>query len=431
MTEVRQPPVSQAPAISFHDPDIQICPFAAYDRLRVEAPVYHDPVTGHYVLTRYDDVRKVLIDHRKFSSDANLLGRRKNSVTEQIEQIYLEKGWPIADSVQLLDEPEHRAKRSLLDRAFSHWNVQGIVPYIEHAANELIDRFFDRGECEFVSEFAVHLTMRVIARQLGVMDKDPEQFDRDAEKLRFWSDCALEINSPTISPERELELTNHILDFQHFSVANIRRLIADPDDTLLSNLIDAVRGENGEPDLPEVIQLMRTVVVAGNETTRFSLVAGIKTLIDNPELQDEIRGDASRIEAFVEEVLRLMAPVQTLFRRAKEEVTIGDVVIPAAALVEVRYGAANRDPETFDKAAQLDLDRSGSKHLTFGFGIHGCIGAQLARAELRTAFRLILDRMENLRLRDGAEGLSYTSIYISYGITRLELAFDRRAGDIR
>ena len=415
------------PALTFSDPAVQRCPFPVYDRLRQEAPVFKDPVTGHYVLTRYDDVRKVLLDHRRFSSNANMLGRRQTPVTEQINRIYDEKGWRLADSIQLLDEPEHRVKRSLVDRAFSHWNVEELSSYIEATVDNLIDDFIDKRQCEFVSAFAVHLTMRVIANLLGVKDEDPRQFERDAERLRFWSDCAIETISPTISPERELKLVDYNLEFQHFCVANIRRVEANPGKTLLDELISVVRDENGVADIAELLILMRTVLVAGNETTRFTLAAGMKTLIDQPELVGELRGDEERIAAFVEEVLRLRSPVQTLFRRVKEDVVIGDVAIPAGSRVEVRYGAANRDPQTFEDPWAINLCRKGKSHLAFGMGIHNCIGASLARKELKIAFRRILDRMDNFKPLHGEDSFGYSAMYISYGMTKLEMTFDRRA----
>ena len=426
MNEQQQIERSDAQPLTFSDPAVQRCPFPVYDRLRTEAPVFKDPVTGHYVLTRYADVRKVLLDHRRFSSNANMLGRRQTPVTDQINRIYDEKGWRLADSLQLLDEPEHRAKRSLVDRAFSHWNVKALESYIQDIVDDLIDQFIDRGECEFVAGFAVHLTMRVIANQLGVKDKDPEQFEQDAERLRFWSDCAIETISPSILPERELELVQYNLEFQHFCVANIRRLVADPGTSLLDELISVVRDESGEPDIPELLILMRAVLVAGNETTRFTLAAGMKTLIDQPELVAELRGDDKKIAAFVEEVLRLRSPVQTLFRRANEDVVIGDVEIPAGSRIEVRYGAANRDPEAFADPEALDLHRSGRSHVAFGIGIHNCIGSQLAREELNVAFRRLLDRMDNFLPSRGEDSYEFSAMYISYGMIRLNMTFDKR-----
>jgi len=129
----------------------------------------------------------------------------------------------------------------------------------------------------------------------------------------------------------------------------------------------------------------------------------------------------------VEETLRVMSPVQTLFRRVTQELEIGGTIIPKGALVEVRYGAANRDPSVYPEPDRIDLARAnGLSHLAFGAGPHLCIGNQLARCELRLAFRTILDRMANLRPTRGRESYAYTPLYISYGLTTLWFAFDRR-----
>ena len=125
-------------------------------------------------------------------------------------------------------------------------------------------------------------------------------------------------------------------------------------------------------------------------------------------------------------MLRLRSPVQTLFRRAKEDVVIGDVAIPAGSRIEVRYGAANRDPETFANPEELDLNRAGRTHIAFGMGIHTCIGAQLAREELTVAFRRLLDRMDNFRPARGEDSYEFSAMYISYGMTRLDMTFDKR-----
>jgi cytochrome P450 len=410
--------------LTFTDPATQLCPFNSYDQLREGSPVYLDPVTGHYVLTRYPDVRKALLNHRTFSSDANLIGRRQNSVTEEVSRLYRERGWARAESFQLMDEPEHKRKRSLVDKAFSHWNIQAITPYIEELCDRLIDSFIDRGECDFVSEFAVKLTMRVIAKQLGV-EPNPNTFDQDVEKLRFWSDCAIEVMSPTITAEREIELTHDAIEFQHFCARNIARVRARPDETLLSELVGTVVDENGEPNIVELLAVVRALLVAGNETTRFALAAGVKMMIDRPSLVFEILQNQKALDAFAEEVLRVMSPIQTLFRRALEPVVIDGITIPAGARVEVRFGAANRDPAIYFAPDQVSLCRQESPHLAFGMGIHGCIGMQLARAEMRIAFQRLLRRLKNLRAARGEQSYAFTSMYISHGLIRLDLAFDQ------
>lgn len=423
MSKTASPEDFQEP-LTFSDPAVQGCPYAAYDKIRPVEPVYKDPVTGHYVLTRYEDVRKALLQHRKFSSNANMLGRRQTEATPIIAKMLDDRGWPLADSIQLLDEPQHRAKRALIDKAFAHWSVKEVTPFIDETVNKLLDTFAERGECEFVSEFAVKLTMRVIAHLLGVSHEDEEQFKEDSRKLQFWSDCAIETISPTITTDRELELAEYNIDFQHFCMANINRLIQKPDQTLLSKLIETVRTPDGEPNIPELLMLMRTVLVAGNETTRFSIASGMRMLVEHPELPGKLRNTPDAIENFVEETLRLLTPIQTLFRRTKEDVEIEGTQIPANSLVEVRYGAANRDPEAFKDAEEFDIEAERRAHLAFGIGIHSCVGMALAREELRMAFAIILNRLTNFRYAKPEDSYEYTAMYISYGLVRLDIAFD-------
>lgn len=416
---------TQRQAPSFSDAQIQQCPFPTYDRLRKECPVYRDPQTGNYILTRYADIRKALLTPKLFSSRAGAITMIESS--PELTEIFATKGWPHRPAIQQLDPPEHRLKRSLVDRAFANWNVEKAVPLIEATINNLITGFEARGTCEFLSEFAVPLTMTVIAHQLGSFNACPQQFQHDIDRLRMWSDCMVEMLGPNLSPARARELVEEATAFQHFCAQNISRVQANPDDTLLSKLTAVVVDEAGNPDLPELIAIVRTLLVAGNETSRFALASGAMALIEDPDLAAEICGDQHLIDKFVEEVLRVASPVQTLFRTTTQDVELGGTVIPAGSKVEVRYGSANRDPAAFSCPAKLDVTRQAAQpHLAFGAGIHVCIGMQLARTELRLAFKHILARLQNFRMLHGSDSFSYSPIYISRGLTRLEMAFDRR-----
>jgi cytochrome P450 len=153
----------------------------------------------------------------------------------------------------------------------------------------------------------------------------------------------------------------------------------------------------------------------------------MKLMIENPKLVTDLRADPSLMRNFVEETLRIMSPVQALFRRVTEDVEIHGVKIPAGARVEVRFGAGNRDPEMYQQPACPDLHRANAgSHLAFGAGRHICIGNQLARGELRLAFKALIDRMDHFRLSRGEASYAYTPLYISYGLTALWLGFDKR-----
>jgi cytochrome P450 len=414
-------------AISFTDAETHRCPFTAYDQLRKEAPVYLDPGTGHYVLTRYVDVRGAILNHKALSSAVGLVGIRESSAAEQVEAMYAADGWPQRRQFQSMDPPEHREKRSLIDKAFAHWNVSKIESIIEALAEEIIAEFADDGQVEFVNRFAARLTIAVISQQLGV-ERAGHDLTTHVRQLQTWSDLAIEVIDPLLTPERHIEITRELIRMQHFYAANIERVKAAPDDTLLSQFIQNILLEDGMPDIPEILELMKTVLVTGNETTRFAMASGMKLLIDDPELCQRLATNLDEIPSFVEEALRLLSPVQTLFRRANQDMVLHGIHIPKGARVEVRFGAANRDPATFECPNEVRLDRPKSPaHLAFGAGIHSCIGMQLARTELVIAFRTLLGRLMNFRLARGEDSYQYNAGYLSHGLTRLDIAFDQRA----
>lgn len=411
--------VKTDPSLSFADPELRACPFAAYDQLREECPVYRDPVTGFYVLTRFADVKKALLNHAALSNRTGLITSRDSSVAAQVEAMFAEQGWPQRDTLVTNDPPSHRMYRALVERAFDALKVAKLEEYIARTCDELIDAFAAEGRVEFVSRFAERLPVMVIADQLGVPIED-------LAKFRRWSDATVEVIDPGIDPARELEITGDLIAMQHYFADRIEHARRSPDDKLLSQLVHAEVDGRGL-DQSELVSLMQQLLVAGNETTVAALTHGVKRMIENPEARAAMIADNSLIPQFVEEVLRLDSPIQGLFRKTKAEISIGDTVIPAGAIVQVQYGAANRDADVFSDPDHLDLDRDNvKKHLAFGAGIHLCIGNQLARAELRIAFQAVLQRLHNLRFAPG-ETFSSGNSFVAYALSRLNVEFDSAA----
>ena len=405
--------------ISFADPAIQQCPFPAYDAIRGEQPVYLDPLTGNYVLTRYGDVRKALLNHKALRNRTGLNTTRESSVMEEVARLYAEKGWLPLDTLVSNDLPEHRTYRTLVDKVFTTARVAAMEPRISEIIAGLLDDMAGMAEVDFLDAFAIRLPMYFIAEQLGIEKADMADF-------KLWSDVSVESVSPLITPEREIEIANHLIDMQNYLARVIDRVRETPEDTLLSHLANT-ETDGHLLDKRGLLGVLHQLLIAGNETTTTTLASGMKLLIDQPALADELHAHPERVPAFVEEVLRTMAPVQTLFRKAAESVEIGGVTIPAGAIVEVRYGAANRDPEQFACPADIDLSRErATSHLTFGAGIHLCIGNQLARGELRLAFEALIRRFRNFRLSRGEAGVEWVTSYIAFGPTKLWLAFDPR-----
>jgi cytochrome P450 len=405
--------------ITFTDPDLRRCPFPAYHKLREERPIYIDPVSGNYILTRYRDVRKVAMNTKTMSCKTGIIQTRKSEVSDEVNRMFSEQGYLPMDTLVTNDPPDHRVYRTLVDKAFTREKVDGLEPEIERSVTELIDQFIGKDEIDFFDEFAMRLPIIVFTDILGTNDRDIEKFKR-------WNDMSLEASNPTLDPARELELTAAIIELQQFLAANIERVRAAPDDSLLSTLVHA-ETEGRKLEMRELISIVWLLFIAGGETTANAIAGGMAILIEQPELADEIRNDDAKLDAFVEEVLRIKAPATTMFRRATEATEIDGVPIPENAIIEVRYGAANLDPDVFVEPETVDLGRENARtHLTFGVGIHMCIGNQLARGEIRASFKQIVERMHNFRPTRAEKSYSYTTTYVAYGLTELWMTFDRR-----
>jgi cytochrome P450 len=405
--------------ITFTDPEVRRCPFPAYHKLREESPIYVDPVSGNYVLTRYKDVRKAAMDTKTLSCKTGIIQTRESSISDQVNKLFEEHGYLPMDTLVTNDPPDHRIYRSLVDKAFTRDKVDSLEPQIEKAVREMIDGFTEKDEIDFFDEFAMRLPITVFTEILGVVDRDIDKFKR-------WNDMSMEASNPALEPERELVITKAIIELQQYLAKNVYRVRETPDDSLLSTLVHA-EIEGRTLNMQELISILWLLFLAGGETTAAAIAGGVALLIRQPELVDEIRSDPKKMETFIEEVLRIKAPATTMFRRATADIEIDGVQIPAGSIIETRFGAANLDPEIFPNPEEAELDRPNSKsHLTFGMGIHLCIGNQLARGEMRASFRQLVDRMDNFRAARGEQSYKYTSNYTSYGLTELWMKFDRR-----
>ena len=404
--------------VTFSDPDTRRCPFPTYHKLRAESPVYLDPVSGNYVLTRYEDVRRAVLN-KTLSAKTGVIQTRKSSISDQVDRMYEEQGYLPVDTLVTNDPPSHRHFRTLVDKAFTRDKVAGLDHQIEASVKELIDGFIDEPEVEFFQRFAVPLPMTVFTDILGTTDRDLAKFKR-------WTEVSMESSNPVLAPERELEIVPQIIELQKYLAANGLRVRKTPDDSLLSTIANS-QVDGRELTMQELVSVLFLLFLAGGETTANALSGGIKLLIDRPELANIIRDDPAKMDAFIEETLRIMAPAPVMFRRATEPLVIGDVAIPENAIIETRFQAGNLDPDVFPDPETVNLERvNGRAHLTFGAGIHMCIGNQLARGELRAAFGQLVNRCANFRPSRGEDSYEYTTTYVSYGLNKLWISFDKR-----
>jgi cytochrome P450 len=398
------------------------CPVHFYRALHREAPVYRPPGQSFFIVSRYEDVRQVLLDPETYSS--NWYHHVSNPHPEVVA--ILAQGYPRKDCLVTADPPEHRRYRRLVDKVFSAARVKSMEGYIQALIDGLIDAFIDRGEAELISEFAVPLPMSIIADALGVPRHHMDRFKR-------WSDAALVPLSRTASLEERKAAAYMKLEFQAYARDLLERKRANPDGDLASALATTAfedeLDEHGQPrllDVPEFIQLVESFIVAGNETTTNAIGSGMLRLIRNPALADRLRAEPERVTTFVEEVLRLDAPIQGEARLVVKDTVLGGVELKAGTLLDVRLGAANYDEAQYTRADEIDLERkNAATHMSFGCGIHFCVGSTLARRELNMVFRTMLARAKNFRLTPDKPPPQYVTSFMVRGLSHLHFSFDK------
>ena len=401
------------------DPAVMECPYDFYTALRRDAPVYKSPNLPFYIVSRYDDIMQALRDVDTFSSKISSM--RPNPIPPEIVEIHETEGWGKRREVLLTnDPPEHTLYRSLVDRAFTGKRVRQMEGYMNEIVDQLIDGFIDDGKAEILSQFAVPLPLTVIADQLGVSREDMEKF-------KEWSDAAVAPLGMTLTREREIECARLIIEMYHYFAERIEERRQNPKDDIISDLVHA-KLDSGQPlTEKEILSILQSLLVAGNETTTNAIASGVRLLIENPDQIEKVRSNEKLLRNMVEEILRLESPAQGLFRVVKRDTELGGVHLPKGATINLRYGAGNRDEEKYENAAQMDVDRNNSgSHLAFGAGIHHCIGALLARQEMLCAFRALLDRIDDIQLNPNKPAPVHHPGITFRGLEHLHITFTKR-----
>lgn len=405
------------PEISFNDPDIQRCPFAAYEEIRKAGPVYYDKSNGFYIVTGYDDIRKAAMDTKTFSSVTGQLLVKTAPYQERIDAIYRENGYLPVTALVVADPPIHSFHRSLVDKVFTVSSVKRMGAYLAGVVDEMIDQIIGSGAADFYYDLAVKIPNHVLSDQIGLPRERFADFKR-------WADAIVQEADPNNGEERQVEITHTICELQQFLVERIEEYRDVPRPCILNDLVHAeVNGKRLA--IEEIIQIVEQMLPAGSDTTVGALASAMHRIATTPGLEDELRSDPSLIANFVEEVLRTAAPVQGLWRRATCDTEIGGVPIAKDSIIVLRFGAGNYDPAVFPDPDRFDIRRTNARrHFAFGVGPHFCVGNLLARGELRITIDRLLQRMKNLRLARGEAGVSWQAHFFAFGPSRLEIAFD-------
>jgi len=410
--------------INFLDPQEKVDWFSSYTTLQEEAPVYYMPSIDMYVLTRYEDLKFVLSDSKRFTVGTSATGASLYK-SEAAHKIYKEKGWtryqPLSEN-----DPKHWSYRNLIDPFMTPAAVAKREPFIRETANQLIDQWIDKGEVEFVKNYAELLPMMVIAEIMGFPRMDIPQLQR-------WSFAWALPYTRGLSEEQEIFCATNHVEMQRYIYDTMEEKRKNPTDDLISNVvhadyIDPFTNEKRDLTDEELIGIFDNCLVGGNETTAFAISSGLALLLKNPEVYKAIESDRSKIRRFVEETLRLEAPAQGLQRVAEEDVEIHGVKIPKGATIHVRYGAANRDPNQFPCPHMLDLERKNAmKHMAFSQGEHFCPGAALSRLEQKCTWEIMFDRLENIREVPGKNDYAQLPGALFRALRELHVQFDKKA----
>ena len=383
-------------------------PFPVLELARREQPVFYAPQFDLWVVTRYEDVMAVLKDHRTFSSEGALLSRKSPLPPEA--NAVLAEGWPDMPYIIEVDPPLHDRIRGLVTRAFTPRRVAEMGPAIEAVSRELIDGFAGDGRADIVERFAWPLPLTVLGEMLGVARDD-------LPRLHEWGTDWLLLQQER-PPDEQVEHARGLVSMQRYFVRALEERERSPRDDLMSALMEA----RDDLTIPEVAGVPLDLMVAGHVTVTRAIGSTLALMFEHPELREQL-ADPERAPRAAEEILRLESPAQGLFRRTTREVGLGGATLPEGARVMVHFGSANRDDAVFAEPSRPRPTRTElNKHLAFGKGIHFCIGAPLARLELKIALPMLLRRLPNLRPAD--EPVEREPIFFARGFRRLVVEWD-------
>jgi cytochrome P450 len=393
------------------DPEVLANPYPLFHRIRSADPVHWDMFLHSWVVTRYDDVIRVL---RTFSAD-------RTPTPEQLSSMGLEQLSPIAalmvKQMLFMDAPMHTRIRSLASFAFTPGRVAVLRDRIVRIADRLLARVLDAGEMDVIAQFASPLPAIITASMLGVPEEDHEQ-------LKAWSASFAEmLGNFQHNPDRIPGILKTVEDMTAYFRARIREQQRSPREGLVHSLLTAeVNGDKLTEE--EVVANCIITMVGGQETTTNLIGNGVLMLLRHPGELQRLRSDRALLPSAVEELLRYDSPSQHTARIAPSNQTMGEKEIRAGQAVIAVIAAANRDPDRFPDPDRLDLGRTDNRHLAFGWASHFCFGAPLARLEGQIAFERLV-QLPNLHLQ--AAPLSWRSNLGLRGLTALPVAFDRLA----
>ncbi|ULE33121.1 cytochrome P450 [Mycobacterium sp. IDR2000157661] len=416
----------------FTDMSLVPDPYDYYDQLRSQCPVHTATPYGVMAVTGHQEALAAYKDPA-MSSCVAVAGPfpplpftpEGDDISAQIEQH--RAVIPMAEHIVTMDAEAHQKTRGLLSKLITPKRLSENEDFMWRLVDRQLDKIVDRGSCEFMEEFAKPLALLVIADLLGVPTEDHQEFKQmmGAEPLGEVDGNSGETVAHNPLAWLDEKFTSYISDRRRHPRADV-----------LTELAAATYPDGSTPEVDEVVKLATFLFAAGTDTTTKLVSTAMRMLGERPDIQESLRGDRSRIPAFLEECLRMESPVKSHFRLARTSTTIGDHRVPAGTILMMLPGASNRDPRKFENPHEFRYDRSNVReHVAFGRGPHSCPGSPLARAEGRIAINRILDRMADIRISEAMHGppesrkYDYEPTFIMRGLTALHVEYDALPDD--
>ncbi|MEX2538595.1 MAG: cytochrome P450 [Actinomycetota bacterium] len=393
-------------------------PHAVWTTLRREAPVHWNERSwgpGFWNITRYEDVMRVSVDAQTFISGKGIILDNTGHRTER-EQAMSSQGYgmdPRGNMMIMTDPPRHTVLRRIVNKGFTPQAVRRMEPHIRELVTRILDDVVERGECDFVLDISRRLPLEVICEMVGVPEGDWEGMFDLTNRVIGFDDPEFAQNEVTAE---DMQLSMNLFQYMGELIASRR---TDPREDVLSVLVNnEVDGQTLNDG--EIFLMFLLLIVAGNETTRNATSGGILAMMNNPDQRQRLIDDPSLIPSAVEEVVRWTSPVMHFERVATTDVEIAGQLIKEGDEVTLWYPSANRDETIFDKPQTFDVGRTPNEHIAFGKGEHFCLGANLARLELRVMFEELLRRIPDMQL--AGDPVRLRSNFIG-GIKRMPISF--------
>lgn len=380
------------------------------ERARRRGQVHHDDTQQCWQVLGHPEGSRVLADPGTFSSDLGDLMPRQEDVE------LFQRG-----NFVRMDPPRHRRLRGLVSQAFTPRTVAGLAPRIAEVTRGLLDAGGgDRGErLDLIDDLAYPLPVMVIAELLGLPTSDRPVFRRWADALFDRGNVEPDTSLPRLSAQAVRRSAPTMREMNGYLLDRLRASRARPGDDLTSRLVQA-EVDGHRLDDTEIVGFVGLLLLAGHVTTTATLGNTVLCFDEHPDAASQVRADPTLLPAAIEEVLRVRTPFPRLARRATTDAEVGGAVIPAGDLVVTWLTAANRDERVFGDPDRFDLHRPANPHLTFGHGIHFCLGAPLARLEARIALGILLERYREIAVATDVP-VEHRDPWLMVGATRLPL----------